>query len=61
MDKYNYAKSIDSEVAAEANSRISKYRSSMPSQDEGFMRGVKSGQTVKVDCWIGENVKVRYN
>lgn len=61
MDKYNYAKSIDSSVSSESNSRISKYRSSMPSQDEGFMRGVKAGQKVKVDCWIAEKVKVRYN
>lgn len=61
MDKYSYAKSIDPSVADEANSRLSKYRGSMPDQSEGFMRGVKKGQTVKVGCWIGENVKVRFN
>ncbi|NNF33858.1 MAG: hypothetical protein HKN68_07100, partial [Saprospiraceae bacterium] len=60
MDKYSYAKSIDPEVAEEANKRLGTYRSSMPSQDEGFMRGIKSGQTVKVGCWIGETVRVRY-
>jgi hypothetical protein len=61
MDKYSYAKSIDPEVAEEANTRISKYRSAMPSQNDGFMRGVNAGQTIKVGCWIGESVKVRYN
>lgn len=61
MDKYSYAKSIDPEVADEASERLRKYRGSMPSQDEGFMRGIKSGQTVKVGCWIGESVRVRYN
>ena len=61
MDKYSYAKSIDPEVADEAQDRISKYYGSMPSQDEGFMRGIKAGQTVKVGCWIGETVKIRYN
>ena len=61
MDKYSYAKSIDPEVAEEANEKLSRYRSSMPSQDEGFMRGIKTGQTVKVGCWIGETVRVRYN
>lgn len=61
MDKYNYAKSIDASQAEEANKRLSKYRSSMPAQDEGFMRGVKAGQSAKVGCWIGETVKVRFN
>ena len=60
MDKYSYAKSIDPEVTDEANKRLGNYRGSMPSQDEGFMRGIKSGQTVKVGCWIGETVRVRY-
>jgi hypothetical protein len=61
MDKYSYAKSLDPDVAEEAQDRISKYYGSMPSQDEGFMRGIKAGQTVKVGCWIGETVRVRYN
>ena len=60
MDKYGYAKSIDSEVAEEASSKLSKYYSSMPAQEEGFMRGVKAGQSVKVGCWINETVKVRF-
>lgn len=60
IDKYSYAKSIDSEVASEASSRISKYNASKPDQEEGFMRGVKAGQTVKCGCWIGESVKVRF-
>ena len=60
MDKYSYAKSIDPEVAEEASSKLSKYYSSMPAQEEGFMRGVKAGQSVKVSCWIGETVKVRF-
>ena len=61
MDKYAYAKSIDTSVSDEANSRISRYSSSLPAQDEGFMRGVKAGQSVTVGCWISETVKVRYN
>jgi hypothetical protein len=60
MDKYGYAKSIDSEVAEEASTKLSKYYSSMPAQEEGFMRGVKAGQSVKVGCWIGETVKIRF-
>ena len=61
IDKYSYAKSIDPDVADEAKERIAKYKSAMPSQNDGFMRGVKAGQTLTVGCWIGESVKVRYN
>ena len=60
MDKYRYAKSIDSSVADDANSRLSKYAGSMPGIEDGFQRGIKEGQTVTVGCWIGEKVKVRY-
>ena len=61
MDKYNYAKSIDPEQAEDANSRLSKYRASMPDKNDGFMRSVKAGQSAKVGCWIGETVKVRFS
>ncbi len=61
MDKYSYAKSIDPEQASDANSRLSKYKASMPAQEEGFMRKVKAGQSATVGCWIGETVKVRFN
>lgn len=60
MDKYRYAKSIDSSVSDDANSRLSKYAASMPSLEDGFQRGIKEGQTVTVGCWIGETVKVKY-
>ncbi len=59
VDKYQLA-AQDPEYAADANSKISKYRSSKPTQDEGFMRGVKKGDSVKVGCWIGETVRVSY-
>lgn len=60
MEKYRYAKSIDSSVTDDANSRLGKYSASMPSLEDGFQRGIKEGQTVTVGCWIGETVKVRY-
>jgi hypothetical protein len=61
LDKYAYAKSIDEEVAAEANRRIATFSNSKPLQNEGFMRGLKEGQAVKVGCWIGETVKLRFS
>lgn len=60
VDKYSYAKSIDGEVAEEASEKIGRYRSSYPEQQEGFMRGVKAGQSATVGCWIGESVSVRF-
>jgi hypothetical protein len=61
MDKWAYAKSIDPEVAAEANRNLAKFSQYLPPKDEGFMRGEKTGQVVKVGCWIGESVKLRFN
>ena len=60
VDKYGYAASIDPDAAEEGREKVSRYRSSFPLQDEGFMRGVKAGTTETVGCWIGEQVKVRY-
>ncbi len=60
IDKYAYAKSIDGGVASEANNRIAKYSSSKPDKETAFMMGYKEGQTVKVGCWIGETVKLRF-
>jgi len=60
IDKYAYARSIDDDVASEASSRIGSYSNSMPQKDEGFMRGVKEGDSATVGCWIGETVKLRF-
>ncbi|MBL7793593.1 MAG: tetratricopeptide repeat protein [Saprospiraceae bacterium] len=60
IDKYAYARSIDSDVAGEANERIGNYSAALPDRQEGFMRGVNEGVTATVGCWIGETVKVRY-
>jgi tetratricopeptide (TPR) repeat protein len=60
MEKYRYAKSIDSSLTDDANSRLNKYAASMPSIEDGFQRGIKEGQSITVGCWIGESVKVKY-
>jgi tetratricopeptide (TPR) repeat protein len=61
LDKYIYARSIDPDAKEAANRRIGNYRNSKPLETEGFMRGYEPGQTVKVGCWIGENVKLRFS
>jgi tetratricopeptide (TPR) repeat protein len=60
MEKYRYAKSVDGEVAEDADKRLSQYYGAMPEKQEGFMRNVSEGQQVKVGCGIGETVTVRF-
>lgn len=60
IDKYNYAKSIDGEVASDANRRIGNYRQSMPIKSEAFSRSMKEGDRVSVGCGIGETVTLRF-
>lgn len=59
IDKYAYAKSIDGDVASEANSKIGRYSQYYPSKEDAFMRKYAEGQTMTVPCWIGETVKLR--
>lgn len=61
IDKYRYAKSLDSSISKDANKRINTYSKSLPSKEDIFQRGLKTGQTVTVGCWIGESVKIRTN
>lgn len=60
IDKYAYARSIDDAAAEEANKKIARYSGFKPDKEQGFMRGVTEGTRVKVPCWIGETVTVRY-
>ncbi len=60
INKYSHARSIDPSVADDANKRIGKYSSSKPKKEDAFMQGYKEGQSVKVGCWIGENVKLSF-
>ena len=60
IEKYAYAKSIDSDVADDANKRIGNFSGARPDGQEGFMRGVKAGQKATVPCWIGETVTIRF-
>lgn len=61
IDKWAYARSVDSEVADEANKKIATYSDHIPPQDDAFMMGKAEGQTVQVGCWISESVKLRFN
>ena len=60
IDKYSYARSIDSNVAATANKLIGRYSGSMPIKADAFSRGDKEGQRIKVGCGINETVTLRF-
>lgn len=56
-DKYAKAASVDPSCANEANNKRAKLR--FPSKDELFKRGLSSGASYHVGCWIQENTTVR--
>ena len=57
IDKYAYAKNIDSSISDEANRRIGRISGAKPTGEDIHLRG-KSGKTDVVPCWIGETVKL---
>ena len=59
IDMWNYAKSIDPSVSAEANKMIGQYAQYMPSKEDIFLRGLKEGNSITVGCWIQKATKIR--
>jgi tetratricopeptide (TPR) repeat protein len=61
VDTYKKAKTMDPSVT-QAQDRITALATSVPSQEDYFFRGYKSGQTIQIsgDCygWIGRSVTV---
>jgi len=60
IDKYAYARKVDPSVGDEAGSKIGRYAASKPEKKDGFMQGIKEGDSAKVGCWIGETVRVSF-
>ncbi|MBO4504402.1 MAG: tetratricopeptide repeat protein [Bacteroidales bacterium] len=56
-DKYAKAVAVDPSCANEAAAKRAKLR--YPSKDELFKRGLKSGDPIRVGCWIQESTTVR--
>lgn len=61
MDMWAKARSVDSSVAAKANSQIAKYKKYLPTKGDIFQRGYKEGQSYQVGCWIGATTTIRSN
>ena len=59
IDKYIKAKSVDSSVESDANTKISQYSKFYPASSDLFFRDIKEGDSYTVGCWINENTSVR--
>jgi tetratricopeptide (TPR) repeat protein len=59
VDYYNKARKYD-DCAADAANKASDYRKYFPNKEDGFMEGLKEGQSYKVGGWINETTTVRY-
>lgn len=57
-DKYQKAKSVDGNVASEANRKIATVSARFPETKDVFFYNQKSGDAYKVDCWINENTTI---
>ncbi|MBN2667921.1 MAG: hypothetical protein JXR60_01725 [Bacteroidales bacterium] len=60
VDKFNYAKSIDGNVAAEANKLIAQYKAYFPGKEDAFAYNITEGSDIKIECWINETTKARF-
>ncbi|MBL4733979.1 MAG: hypothetical protein JKY18_01325 [Flavobacteriales bacterium] len=59
VDKYKRAKSVDPDVAEEANKKIATWSKYFPSTGEAHMYGAHAGDSYKVECWINETTTAR--
>ena len=59
IDKFEFARSIDPSVAAEASALIRQYSQYMPTKGDVFQRLLKVGDSFRVECWIQENTRIR--
>jgi len=59
VDKFQQAKSVDSECSTEANELIAKYKAYFPNVEDAFFYGHEAGKEYTVGCWINEKTTVR--
>lgn len=60
-DKYVKAASIskDDKIKEIAHKKMAVIKKSFPENQDLFMRNLKEGQSIKVECWINENTTIR--
>ena len=57
-NKARMAKKVDPSLTSKANRYIKSYMASAPSKKLIFTKGLTSGASHRVGCWIGETVKI---
>lgn len=59
LDMWNRAKRVDPSATEEANKWIGRYAKYMPKKEDVFLRGLQTGQSFRVGCWIQETTTIR--
>ena len=57
-NKMAQAKRVDPSISSLANRYLKNYRANFPNKTLIFQRNLKSGDTHKIGCWIGETVRI---
>jgi tetratricopeptide (TPR) repeat protein len=58
LEKAYKAKAVDPSISTTANKFISSYGSKAPTTEDVFIKGIVSGSSWRIGCWIGESVRV---
>ncbi len=58
LNKARKAARVDPSIASRAQKYINSYSGNIPTTSMAFAKGVKSGESFRVGCWIGETVTV---
>lgn len=61
IDKLNYAKSIDGDVAGKANRLINAYKGQIPAKNVSFQLSHNQGEKYTIGCWINETITADWN
>ena len=58
LEKAYKAKAVDPSISTLANKFISSYGSKAPTTEDVFLKGISSGSSYRINCWISESVRV---
>jgi len=61
VETYYRALQLDENYSAEAQRLVQEYGQYFPSQEDLDREGIKEGEEINVECWIGRNTIVRLN
>lgn len=52
------AKAVDPSISTIANRAYASYKAKAPTKEEVFVKGLTSGSSHRIGCWIGETVRI---